>query len=558
MSASWRTAYRIQRQAFPELAYEAVYAVRQGNLAPNLPPAQLVPRSARRVLQSKLLVSALLAFIAAATIVVLTPRAEGLLAPDLARPLYVTTVLVGLLILELALLWWTGLQVLPTYLSSPILPTLETLPVPSGTVDRTAFLLFLRLFDLPAVAVVVAVPLAVGLSLGSVAAGLAMVPGAVSSVVFALALALTTGRFFVRHVQASPGGRSYAALRWAYLVLWAIPAFAMYGYITIGPRAIAALSTIVVHGPTGAVDGLFAAYPFPLAALPSLVSGGSIGWSGSGSAPLVIALTGSAVYGALTIALADWLLTAPRALARTRPAGAPVEAGDLALRPRSAPATVLVKDLRIASRSPAFAFLLLLPILDSVAIGLWTLWSAPTPSDALNIALAAVATAALLATFFGPAFFAIELSGFAYTRTLPLSQRSLVVGKVLLVAGLYLVAAGIVLLITLARLFDPLAFGGFVLGELPAVLAASFLELGILVRVARRKGLPITNLYSGSWWAAAVSVPGVIVAGAPLVLFEVARASSPIAGTALLALAGLAEFGGAATFSLLGAGRGTE
>ncbi|MCI4357708.1 MAG: hypothetical protein L3J95_05025 [Thermoplasmata archaeon] len=558
MTGSWREAYRLQQRAFPELAYEAIYAVRQGNLAPNFPPSEIARRSMRRVVQSKLLVSILLGLVALGTTAVLGPTAKSLLAPDLAPALYVATVLVGLLVLELALIWWTGLQVLPTFLSSPILPTLETLPVPSATVDRAGFLLFLRLFDLPAATTVVLTPIAVGLALHSVLAGLAILPGAISVVVFALSLALVTGRFFVRHVQGSPGGSSRMALRWAYLVLWAIPAFAMYGYVTIGPRAVAWLSGVVATGPAGIVDGLLAAYPFPLASLPSLAANGALSGTGSGPGPVLVVLAGSLAYGLLTILLAGWLLTAPRSLTTTRAAGAYTDSGSLRLVTRSAPVSILVKDLRIASRTPAFAFLILLPLLDAVAIGGWTLLSGPDPTEALNIASAAAATAALLATFFSPAFFAIELMGYSYTRTLPLSQRSLILGKVLLVAGVYLLSAGTVLVITLARLFDPLPFALFVLAELPAVLAAAFLEIGILVRVARRRGLPITNLYSGSWWATAVAVPGVIVAGAPLALFELGRASSPALGMGLLALVAIVELGGAATFSLLGAGGGTN
>ncbi|HEV2166455.1 MAG TPA: hypothetical protein VGS23_05725, partial [Thermoplasmata archaeon] len=298
------------------------------------------------------------------------------------------------------------------------------------------------------------------------------------------------------------------------------------------------------------------AYPFPLASLPTLASTGTLAWTGSGAVPVAVVVAGSIAYGALTFVLGAWLLTAPRSLSTTRAVGAVAVPGARPLETRSVPVSILVKDLRVASRTPAYAFLILLPMLDAVAIGAWTLLSDPDPAAALNIASAAVATAALLATFFSPAFFAIELMGYSYTRTLPLPPRSLILGKVLLVASVYLASAGTVLGIVLARLFDPLSFTVFLLAELPAVLAAAFFELGILERVARRRGLPITNLYSGSWWTAAVAFPGVLLAGAPLVLFEVGRASSPAWGNEVMALAGALELTGAATFSLLGAGRG--
>jgi predicted permease len=213
------------------------------------------------------------------------------------------------------------------------------------------------------------------------------------------------------------------------------------------------------------------------------------------------------------------------------------------LRPTGAVYAVLVKDLRMASRTPGYAFLILLPILDAVALGLLTFVSGPRPGTGTSLALGAVTTAALLATFFGPAFFAIEVVAYSYGRTLPLPDRSLVLGKVALITMVYLVAGGLVLAITDLRISDPWVFLGFVLAELPAVAAASFLELGILLQRARRKGLPLVNLYTGAWVAVLVSIPGLLVASAPLVAFEALRAGSqPLAvGTmALVALGCLA------------------
>ena len=219
-------------------------------------------------------------------------------------------------------------------------------------------------------------------------------------------------------------------------------------------------------------------------------------------------------------------------------------AGPLAnepIRARRAAFAVLVKDLRIASRTPGYAFVILLPILDALAIGLYTYGSAPSPDEALGLALAAVATAALVATFFGPAFFAIEVFAYSYGRTLPVTDRSVLLGKVGLVVGMYLAAGGIVLGFTLARVFDPVLFAGFVLAELPAVAAAALFELGVLFWRARTKGLPITNLYSGAWAAAVVAVPGVVLAGLPLLAFRLLGAGHFSVGLEAMALVALAE-----------------
>jgi hypothetical protein len=557
MIDGWRTAYRLQRRLFPELAYEAIYAVPQGNIAPLVPPSQVAPRAMERVVQSKLLVAGLLTVLAAGAAALLLPEAHRLVAPDLSAGLYHATVLGGLLLLEASLLWWTGLQVLPAFLTSPILPTLETLPLEERTVERTVLLLFLRLFDLPAAVVVVATPVFVGLALGSALAGLALLPGVISVVAVALALALATGRFFVRRVQAAPGGWRPAALRWIYLVLWTLPAFAIYLYVSFGPSFVAWLAAAAAGRAPGAVDGLLATYPFPFAALPTIAAGGSLS-GGPGPGPIVAVITGAVLYTLATALLLRWLPAAPRALAVDRGAARAAVPRPGALHPRSASASVLFKDLRIASRSPSYGFLVLLPLLDAVGLGLYTVVGTVGAVNAFRIAAGAVATAALLAVFFGPAIYSIELKGYAYSRSLPLTERAVVGGKTLLVSGIYLAAAGLVLLIALSLVFDPLPFAAFILAELPAVVAAALFELALLSRAARRRGLPIPNLYAGSWWAFGVGIPGVIVAGAPLALFALRSAAGPWLATGAAAALALAELGAAATFSYLVAAGGAR
>jgi Membrane protein of 12 TMs len=539
---SWREAWRISSIGFTELSVQAIYAFRQGNIPPSSDPRMLVPRARRRVRQSKILVSLIMGVLALGALALLRFPLTRHLSVALPFTYYAGGVLSALFIIQIALLWWTGLQVLPTYLGSGIVDLLETLPIEERTLDRATLLLFLRLFDAPALVSLILFPLAVGLALGSVIAGLAALLGMAMAIAFALVLALLTGRFFLHRVQNAESRPGHTVLRWAYLVLWAIPAFAMYGFVAAAPGFFTFLGNLVANGPSFELLLLESTYPFPLGFLPGLAANpGTSGWSGTA---LAIALGAAAAYGVLFAWTLRWLRSAPRRLARV-PVSAPRDRSfSLArLRTGSVSWAVLTKDLRTASRTPGYAFLILLPLLDAVAIGLWTYVSAPAAADVLNLALAAVATAALLATFFGPAFFAIEVMGYSYTRSLPLPERSLMLGKVSLVALIYLVASGLVLGLTLLRVFTPTVFVLFLLAELPGILAAAFLELGILFRRARGSGLPIVNLYAGAWWVAAVSIPGLIVAGAPLLVFDYFRAlpfSQALPAMGGLALAELA------------------
>jgi Membrane protein of 12 TMs len=553
---SWKEAVRLSDVAFRELSLQAIYAFRQGNVAPSLPARELVARSRRRVLQSKLVVSSVLGLIALGAAFLL--RSSRVAASGFAAPIplgvFQVGVFTGLLSLDVAFLWWTGMQVLPTFLSSGVLPVLEPLPIDDRTLSRATGLLYLRLFDLPAITVLVLTPVCVGFSLGLLAA-LAIVPGTLAAVGFAFALSLLTGRFFVRRVQGSRGGGGNLAVRWAYLVIWLVPAFAMFGFLTAAPAFFDLLADLSRSGPSLAGDLLLAAFPFPLATLPAVAASGNsgLGLDRTGWSVLIGA---SSAYLGLAGWATVWVLGAVRRVTALPP-GLPrgEVARPVTLRTEPAPLAVLTKDLRIASRTPGYAFLILLPILDALTLGLWTLVSAPSSAAASGIGFAAVATSALLATFFGPAFFAIEVFAYSYGRTLPLSNRSLLAGKVALVAIIYLAASTIVLGLTLVRVFDPLVFTLFVVAELPGVAAAALLELGILFRRARTKGLPITNLYAGAWYAVLVSVPGLLVAGLPLVTFQIERAAGEFVALGGMTLVALAELALAAAFAL---GRGTS
>jgi hypothetical protein len=544
---SWREAVRLSDVAFTELSLQAVYAFRQGNLPPPGTAADLVTKARRRVVQSKALVSLFLGMIAlgAAYVVRIYAAFGGRIASTpLSTPEFETGLLVGLLGIDVAFLWWTGIQVLPTLLSSGVLPVLEPLPIDDRTMRRTAAVLYLRLFDLPAVTVLVTTPLFVGVALG-VEVGLAVIPGVVVAVTFALALSLYTGRFFVRRVQGSRGGGGNAAVRWGYLVLWLLPAFATFGFLTSAPNLFVAIAHVVVAGDALPGALLWAVFPFPFAALPPVAAHGfaALGLRGVGIAIWLGALSG---YLLLTGWAAVWLVGSVRELGRVPAAGTrAAHAVHRALRPTGVVRAVLTKDLRIASRTPGYAFLILLPILDALTLGFFTYVDAPSRSLALSLGLGAVTTAALLATFFGPAFFAIEVIAYSYGQTLPLRARANVLAKTTLVALIYLVAGTTVLAFVAARLFDPVLFAAFVLAELPAVVAAALLEFGLLFWRARARSIPITNLYAGAWTAILVSLPGLLVAGAPLLAYG-------YGGVPLMALIAVASLAVAAPLALRG------
>jgi len=554
---TWREVAHLSDVAYGELSFQAIYASKQGNLAPPGPAKDAVARARRRSMQSKAVVSfvlVLLALGAAFALRVASTRGKYLPSGTIPLGAFQAGVITALLALELAFLWWAGMQILPTFLSSGALPVLEALPIDERTLRRTAGVLYLRMFDLPALTILIATPLAIGLVLGPLA-GLAVVPGAFAVVGLSLALALITGRYFLRRVQGSRGGGGATIVRWTYLVLWLVPVFSMFLFVVAAPAFLTWLGHLAENPPNLETHLLFLAFPFALATLPALVANGPFGL-GLDPAGWAFLGLGIAIYVSLAAWALVWVLESVRrvgtipALAELPPVVAPVR-----LRPQRPVLAVLTKDLRIASRTPGYAFLILLPILDAVAIGLLTYVSPSGTSTSLSIALAAVATAAVLATFFGPAFFAIEVFAFSYGRTLPLADRTLIFGKTFIVAAMYLIAATTVLGIALARIFEPAVFAAFILAELPGVAAAAFLELGLLYRRARRRGLPITNLYANAWFSFVVSIPGVFMAGLPLVVFGIVGMRGFDVGVLAMAIFALIELAMCSAFALRGRDR---
>ena len=532
--------------AYLELSFQAVYALRQGNvLAAEAPkdPGELANQARRRVAQSKFLVSLLIVLLIGGSMLTLTSIVEHLVFTATATvplPLYTGTVVGGLLLLELSFLWMVGLQSLPTFLGSQILPVLEVLPISEKKLNRVALLVLLRLFDAPAITALVLTPIALGIALHSVLAGLLVIPGVIVVTLLAIGLSLRTGRFFVQHVQGSRGGVRESVLRWFYLLLWAVPAFGIYGFVSFGIQIVYGLSYLGRTVPA-ALQGILLIFPFPLGLVPVFSLGGPYSISNLPGGNLALILLAAAGYGALSVGVAWWLRTAPRDLSRLSPE---VEVSDkkrsAALRPVGPPAAILLKDLRTASRTPGYAFVVLLPLIDAVVIGLSSYIGAPAPKSVFDLAAAAVSTTAILATFFGPAFFATEVMGYSYTRTLPLTNRSMLFGKSSLIILIYVLASAIVAGLTILRLLNVWLFLAFIIAELPGLIAAAFLEIGLLFRRAQEAGVPVSLMSSGAWWAATVVLPGIAIAGLPIMLFAILQVVGVSPIQSFLAMGGLA------------------
>ena len=541
----WGERRRVAAVLYKELSFQSLYALKSGNLFSGEKEAgrkDKVELAERRALQSKITVSVMFGLMCTASIFILTQGQSYL--PSSLTPLYFdSTIITMVLVVLFSLVWITGLQVALPFLSSQALTLLRSLPMREEDIEGITIYAFIRLFDLPLITAIIVFPLTVGIAFGSWTAALASIPAVVVTEIFSLYLSLLTARFFALRVSGSSGGSALnMATRWIYLVLWTIPSLIITIFIAFSLSILGTLGQWETSSPL-ALRVLFSIFPFPysyfisaLALRPPLSITFVLPWA-----------IAAVIYACLAWAAARWLMKAPLELGRTQitvTLSAPTESKLVATSPTIA---IIKKDLRIASRTPAYAFLLLLPMLDAFILGLFSYVGNPNPVMADHYAKAAVTVAVLLATFFGPVFFVTEVMGFSLTRTLPITQRTLIVGKSTLITIVYVVSFILVAMLVASRVHDFEAFVYFSVAELPAVLAASLLEINILLWRAEKTGIPISSLYSGAWWATIVVIPGLIVAGLPLLVYTIIAEGSfgayclpAMAATALIMLGGTA------------------
>jgi hypothetical protein len=369
-TGSLREAWALTRVIYQEFSFQSIYALKQGNVldpSSSQEPLRAVRKARSRVAQSKLMVSLLLLFIIVAGAFALTRG--GAFGIHLAPVDYATSVIAGQLLLLFSLLWMTGLQIAPTLSNSRIFNLIATLPVPERQNRRVATFLLLRVFDAPALTALLFLPLSDALATGSLPVGLLVLPGTLLTVVLAAAVALSTASCFVSQVSGSRGGpRGTSALRWIYLLLWSLPSLAITGFVSFSSQILNTLGLWEVNNPL-AFQSILLVFPFPFGYLPAQDAfPGQDPFHLLDGLPFWLAV---AAYAALGVLAARWLFTAPMTVSLRQPKSSRGETGTFPPLRRSSPTgAILQKDLLVASRTPGYAFLILLPLLDAFVLGL--------------------------------------------------------------------------------------------------------------------------------------------------------------------------------------------
>jgi hypothetical protein len=232
------------------------------------------------------------------------------------------------------------------------------------------------------------------------------------------------------------------------------------------------------------------------------------------STSLALSMAASLSYLAIAVYCVRWVGGTIRNLGTGSLASASREpVKDTLVKPQAPWLGIIRKDLRVASRSPSYASIFLLPAIQTVILAI----SFSTFDDlGLSEMLGLLTGISFMTVLLPPTLFAIEGLASAYTRSLPLKSRTLVFAKAALATLTYIISFIVMFVVTFYQgrnSFSVLVFGGI---HIFTVAAANLLETLLLVEKFWKEGSPIGNIYTRLSTYILILMPGAFVVFMPI------------------------------------------
>jgi len=403
-----------------------------------------------------------------------------------------------------------GLQVSTTLISSKIAETLSAYPLTKNDVSKAILLCFLRIFDVPLITALIMLPLVYYIASGSLTGVFAILFAVCITEIFALALTIGLAKFFNTKI-AGGGGRSKwkTFLRFFYMLVWILPSFGIYFVMNFALEILESFASLTQTF-SALLQILALLYPFcfgfiaAFAALPQKTD----------YSLLTLSLASSLAYLAIATHSIKWLTKTVRKIGLTKATSTfKEEVKDTLIKPQPSWLGIIRKDLRAASRSPSYASILLLPVIQTVILAMsFSSFNDAGVNSALGILIGLSITILLLPI----TMLSIEGIASSYTRSLPLKRKTLITAKTLLTIIMY--AISIAILSTIALLlqqdFTFITLYGII--HAFSIAAASMLELTILANKFWKEGFAVGNIYARLSTYLTILIPGVILAMTPI------------------------------------------
>ncbi|MGB9713774.1 MAG: hypothetical protein ACPLZC_02205 [Candidatus Bathyarchaeales archaeon] len=507
--------WRLSHTVYKEVSFQSIFSLRTGAILPQKESdiEHLVRNAEANTLISKILTTIFIAafgfsFFLSTTII------TG--SPETPKELVVAGGVTAFLAILLFLIAFMGLQVATSFVSSKIAEVLSALPLSKRDVSQVVFLSFIRIFDIPLIVALTIFPVIYAISNGSFLGGLVSFISVGITEIFALALTISLAGFFYSRIL-SLGGRSMwkALLRLIFLIIWILPSFGAYLVVNFAvqiaqtfasmAQAFSSLQFIALIYPFS--FGFLASYATFLDKINYFVLGLSIISSVGYVTLAVYCLKFVARYIRQISVGFGGVITPKREMVK-----------DTVIQPQAPWFGIIRKDLRMASRSPSYASLFLLPAIQTAILAI----SFSFGEVGLSATLGMLFGMSLVTLLLPPTLLSIEGLASIYTRSLPLKKRTLILAKAALTTTIYAISL-IVLFAAAAFLKKNFAFI-LTFGAIHtfSVAAASMLELKILIDKFWSEAFALGNVYARLSTFILVLVPGLIMVLIPIVAALVA------------------------------------
>lgn len=513
----FRNLWTLSSAVYKEISFQSIFSLRVGSSLPQRSKTDTtrIVRSARvNTLISKLLTTV---FIVIFGVTVFLPMTN--LLPSLASRPPPDVTIVGsvsaFLAVVLFLIVFMGLQVSTAFVSSKIADILGALPLSKREISNVIFICFLRMFDIPLAAGVAVFLTAYFLVGGSILGGLLALVAISISEVFALALTISSARFFYSRVAAGGGRSKWQTLaRTVFMVVWILPTFGAYIVINFAGSIVQSFASLT-QSLSSILQALALVFPFSYGYIISYATF----LKTTNYTLLGLSIASSIVYTLIAVFCFRWVTRTVTTLGQGAVTKMRATVRDTFIGLQVPWLAIIRKDLRIASRAPSFASLFFLPAMQTIVLAL----SFSSSSDlGLPFMLGTLTGISMITLLLPPTLLSMEGLASTYTRSLPLKKRTLISAKTLLSIVTYIISLIVLLLVTvyLDRDFSFILTYGSI--HALAVSAGIMLELTLLTRKFWREGFAVANIYSRLTSYISILIPGFAVVMLPIVATFVA------------------------------------
>jgi predicted permease len=508
--------WRLSRKVYREIVFQSYFSLRAGGTLPQGGDAvkgiaALVRSVEVNSMFSKIIMAFFIGFMGVFTF------SSGILL-EMDRELAAVCGVSSMLSIVLFIMVFMGLQVATSFVSSRVAEFLTPLPVSSRDVSKILLACFVRIFDIPLIAALLIVPLAYGVSYCSIPGSLTVLLGVVITEVFALTIAVFLALSFYSKVVSGGGGSAWRMLmRLFYMLIWVIPMFLMYMVTSFAIQMVSLMKAL-----TQSLSYLLILlYPFSLGFLASLTTFLNI------DNPGIVALSVGSflIYLALAAYSFKWLIREVVGIGFESPAAATrTEVKEVSINPGPPWLGIVKKDLRMASRSPSYFSVLVMPVLQTIILS-FSLSSLYSDASRFSTGflpfplLLLFSTSLLMVLLLPPVLLNTESTAYSYVGSLPLRKRTLILAKTILSTTVYLTSILVLVLITMVRapgLVSVLALLGGI--STFSVVASIMVETLLLLRTFGQ-AIPSGNIYLRFHAYIIPLIFGFIVAAIPILVY---------------------------------------